>query len=106
MQGLRQPEGAAKSQIGFIDFVLLPLVTPMFRMFRGLAKPEEFLEENRQRANNLIVELTGMKTNCRRGSRMMELESKGKGRKKLKSAVKSIKKLRQSNFLSPLDLTA
>merc|ERR1712083_1122054 len=46
MCGLSDPRKAAKSQLGFIDFVLMPLMTPLFSLCTGLEKPKEHLEEN------------------------------------------------------------
>lgn len=87
MQGLRDPVGRAKSQIGFVDFVLMPLVTPMFRMFKGLGNPEDCLEENRLANNNV---LSGYEGTTRRDSRKLQLEAKTKGLK-----GRSGRKLRQ-----------
>lgn len=50
MVGLRDPAAAAKSQLGFIDFVLQPLATSLFRQFSGLSEPHEYLECNRHTA--------------------------------------------------------
>mmetsp|Transcript_41962 Transcript_41962/g.96316 ORF Transcript_41962/g.96316 Transcript_41962/m.96316 type:complete len:948 (-) Transcript_41962:35-2878(-) len=55
MDGLTNPAVAAKSQVGFIDFVVQPLFTPIFRLFPGLHPMRENLEENRK-ASSAIVE--------------------------------------------------
>jgi len=47
MDGLSDPIKAAKSQIGFVDFVIHPLTDPFFRLFPGLADCSKYLDENR-----------------------------------------------------------
>mmetsp|Transcript_49496 Transcript_49496/g.117804 ORF Transcript_49496/g.117804 Transcript_49496/m.117804 type:complete len:1089 (-) Transcript_49496:101-3367(-) len=49
MQGLQDQQTLFRSQVGFIDFVIYPLVGPMFRTFPGIAQAKTHLDENRQR---------------------------------------------------------
>mmetsp|Transcript_55118 Transcript_55118/g.101036 ORF Transcript_55118/g.101036 Transcript_55118/m.101036 type:complete len:958 (-) Transcript_55118:96-2969(-) len=55
MDGLADPVAAAKAQAGFIDFVVCPLVDPLFRIFEGLSKPKSFLKENREELKKKIA---------------------------------------------------
>merc|ERR1711865_463772 len=48
MDGLTNPVGRAKSGIGFADFVVLPLVDPLFKLFDGWAEPKCWFQENRK----------------------------------------------------------
>lgn len=54
MAGLQDPKAAAKSQLGFIDFVIQPLATSMFRLFPGLTETKTFLEDNREAASKIV----------------------------------------------------
>jgi len=54
MVGLKDTKAAAKSQVGFIDFVIQPLCTSMFRCFQGLSTPKTWLEENRLVAQEIV----------------------------------------------------
>eukprot|EP00931_Biecheleriopsis_adriatica_P118704 TRINITY_DN94047_c0_g1_i1.p1 TRINITY_DN94047_c0_g1~~TRINITY_DN94047_c0_g1_i1.p1 ORF type:complete len:507 (+),score=92.07 TRINITY_DN94047_c0_g1_i1:90-1610(+) len=49
MDGLEDPRKAAKSQIGFFDFVILPLFSPLFNLFPGLEEAEDNLSTNRKK---------------------------------------------------------
>jgi len=51
MQSYRDPVGAAKSFVGFIDFVLQPMFLPMFRTFDGLDEPRANLASIREVTN-------------------------------------------------------
>lgn len=55
MDGQTDPIAAAKAQAGFIDFVISPLLDPMFRIFEGLSKPETYLKENREALRKKIA---------------------------------------------------
>jgi hypothetical protein len=55
MDGLLDPVVAAKSQLGFISFVLFPLLDPMLRVFPGMADARTHLDINKE-ANSEIVE--------------------------------------------------
>mmetsp|Transcript_968 Transcript_968/g.2696 ORF Transcript_968/g.2696 Transcript_968/m.2696 type:complete len:1000 (-) Transcript_968:43-3042(-) len=62
MQGLAAPGAVARSQLAFIDFVVVPLMQPFFRMHTGLSEAKQFLEQNRagyEREANLAVQLHG-----------------------------------------------
>jgi len=48
MDGLSDQVYGAKSQLGFLDFVLQPLFDPLFVLFPGMQEPKEFMEENRR----------------------------------------------------------
>jgi len=48
MVGLENPVAAAKSRIGFIDFVVQPLAGPMFKAFPGLSQAKTYLHMNRE----------------------------------------------------------
>lgn len=50
MSGLEDPKKAAKSKIGFIDFVITPLVTPLFILLPKLSVPKKYLQEGRESA--------------------------------------------------------
>jgi len=56
MDGLRDPLKAAKSTLGFIDFVVQPLVEPMFRTFKSLNEPKDNLEKNRRSFQDQLTE--------------------------------------------------
>jgi len=53
MQGLQNDTVLAKSQVGFIDFVIYPLVGPMFRKFPGIAQAKAHLDDNRQHYDSM-----------------------------------------------------
>lgn len=53
MDGLSDPIKAAKSQIGFVDFVIHPLTDPFFRLFPGLADCSKYLDDNK--AENVAI---------------------------------------------------
>jgi hypothetical protein len=61
MDGLRTPGVRAKSQMGFVDFVVQPLVAPIFRSFPGLAQAKSFLEENRASTQKKVEQSTAEK---------------------------------------------
>lgn len=49
MCGLEDPKVNAKSRLGFMDFVVTPLVSPLFALYpTGLEKPQEYLKANRE----------------------------------------------------------
>eukprot|EP00930_Biecheleria_cincta_P025392 TRINITY_DN1808_c0_g1_i1.p1 TRINITY_DN1808_c0_g1~~TRINITY_DN1808_c0_g1_i1.p1 ORF type:complete len:1028 (+),score=203.23 TRINITY_DN1808_c0_g1_i1:64-3147(+) len=50
MAGLNDRQVAAKALMGFIDFVITPLTSSMFRLFPELHEPKQFLEQNRAAA--------------------------------------------------------
>jgi hypothetical protein len=50
MAGLNDHQVAAKALMGFIDFVITPLTSSMFRLFPDLYEPKQFLEQNRAAA--------------------------------------------------------
>lgn len=54
MDGLGEPVAAAKSTLGFINFVIRPFCGPMFQLFTGLEELRNFLEENRAAAEEAI----------------------------------------------------
>jgi len=58
MQGMDDPLVAAKSSIGFMDFVVHPLIMPLVRTFPDLAPVKDNLEHNREEALALIAELS------------------------------------------------
>mmetsp|Transcript_45109 Transcript_45109/g.107250 ORF Transcript_45109/g.107250 Transcript_45109/m.107250 type:complete len:1005 (+) Transcript_45109:44-3058(+) len=60
MQGLRSPGAAARSQLAFIDFVVTPLMQPLFRLHPSLAEVKKCLETNRaafEREANLAAQM-------------------------------------------------
>lgn len=48
MVGLTDPKKNAKSRVGFIEFVVMPLATPLFSLLAGLDVPKQRLNENRE----------------------------------------------------------
>merc|ERR1712146_696598 len=48
MDGLQEPLKAAKSQLGFIDFVIAPMFNPFFTLCDGLSEPRANLAQNRE----------------------------------------------------------
>lgn len=56
MDGLTAPVGRAKSLQGFIDFVVIPFVDPLFRLNPGWAQPKAWLAANRQQAVDVTAE--------------------------------------------------
>lgn len=54
MDGLTTPVARAKSGLGFTDFVVFPLVDPLFKVFEGWADPKGWLVENRKIAADVI----------------------------------------------------
>lgn len=47
MDNLGDPVKVSKSQLGFINFVVHPLVDPLFRLFPSLVEPKDFLRDNK-----------------------------------------------------------
>jgi hypothetical protein len=47
MVGLTDQKKNAKSRVGFIEFVVMPLATPLFTLLAGLTVPKQHLNENR-----------------------------------------------------------
>merc|ERR1712159_837720 len=98
MQGLTDDLGRAKSNIGFVDFVLMPLISPMFRLLSGLHKPEEYLEENRAYHHSCLSDDNW----TRRGSRKRDLKegkvghtkTVGGPKKAMRNALSTLKKQR------------
>lgn len=58
MQGMDDPLTAAKSSLGFMDFVVNPLMIPLVRTFPGLAPAKDYLEQNREEALALIAKFS------------------------------------------------
>jgi len=56
MVGLKTPAARAKSQLGFMDFVVAPLLEPMLRVFPALVQPKKHFYDNRE---TLVVSLEG-----------------------------------------------
>jgi len=54
MAGLGNPSVAAKSLLGFIDFVIMPLTSSLFRIFPEMKEPKQFLEVNRAAASEIL----------------------------------------------------
>mmetsp|Transcript_16814 Transcript_16814/g.31201 ORF Transcript_16814/g.31201 Transcript_16814/m.31201 type:complete len:585 (+) Transcript_16814:2-1756(+) len=54
MDNLRDPIAVAKSQLGFINFVIHPLVDPLFRIFPGLVQPKAYLQDNSEVHTQII----------------------------------------------------
>merc|ERR1719330_630140 len=54
MVGLADPVTEAKSRLGFIEFVVYPLASSLFRCFTGLEQPRGYIEENRNDALAII----------------------------------------------------
>jgi len=54
MLGLLDPMNEAKSRLGFIEFVVMPLANSLFRCFPGLESPQGSVEENRLTAMSII----------------------------------------------------
>ena len=50
MDGLTDPKTSAKTFLGFLDFVVLPLVTPLINLYPSLEHARKQLEENRAEA--------------------------------------------------------
>jgi len=49
MRGLRDPRKNSQSRLGFMDFVVVPLATPLFEFFPGLIEDaKKHLDENRE----------------------------------------------------------
>lgn len=48
MDSLTESISCAKSQLGFIDFVVKPLLIPLFDIFPELKEPKAYLQQNRQ----------------------------------------------------------
>jgi hypothetical protein len=92
MTGLRDPIGSAKSQVGFVDFVLLPLVSPMFRLFEGMSPAEEYLLENRQRNNDKIAGSLG-ETSARSSSGGKQTHKENRCRRRAKRSLPAIRVL-------------
>eukprot|EP00929_Paragymnodinium_shiwhaense_P111858 TRINITY_DN80149_c0_g1_i1.p1 TRINITY_DN80149_c0_g1~~TRINITY_DN80149_c0_g1_i1.p1 ORF type:complete len:1005 (-),score=232.08 TRINITY_DN80149_c0_g1_i1:152-3166(-) len=55
MDGLTTPLAKAKSSQGFADFVVFPLMEPLFALFPGWAEPKEWLAATRKRAADVIA---------------------------------------------------
>mmetsp|Transcript_61035 Transcript_61035/g.145429 ORF Transcript_61035/g.145429 Transcript_61035/m.145429 type:complete len:478 (-) Transcript_61035:160-1593(-) len=53
MDGLSDPLKAAKGQIGFIDFVIIPMTKPLFELLPDLADAQDFLSKNRERNDRI-----------------------------------------------------
>lgn len=62
MDGLSDPLAVAKSQGGFIDFVVCPLMDPTFRIFQGLSEPQRCLKDNREWIKTRVEQLTTLRT--------------------------------------------
>merc|ERR1719181_852530 len=58
MDGLTTPAARAKSGLGFTDFVVFPLVDPLFQLFDGWASPKEWQQENRGNMASLVDKAT------------------------------------------------
>lgn len=56
MCGLREPQGAAKSVLGFIDFVIIPFTSSVFRIWPELDEMRQFLDQNRAAAAAVLEE--------------------------------------------------
>lgn len=54
MVGLKDPQIGAKSLLGFMDFVINPLASALFKLLPDLQEPKEFLEQNRAYANAIL----------------------------------------------------
>jgi len=54
MTGLDNPCVAAKSLLGFMDFVIVPMTSSLFRIFPDLTEPKHFLETNRSTASDIL----------------------------------------------------
>ncbi|CAJ1383478.1 unnamed protein product, partial [Effrenium voratum] len=62
MSGLQEPQVAAKSLLGFIDFVIIPFTSSVFRIFPDLGELKPFLDQNRETAALIVDEAsTGKK---------------------------------------------
>jgi hypothetical protein len=57
MSGLKDPIAAAKSQKGFIDFVIIPLTDPLFRIFPDLKECAKHLQENKAAVQLVLDEV-------------------------------------------------
>lgn len=58
MCGLEDPTVSAKSRLGFMDFVVTPLVSPLFALFpTGLEIPQECLKANREAEQQVLASL-------------------------------------------------
>eukprot|EP00439_Symbiodinium_sp_Y106_P041405 s1229_g5.t1 len=66
MSGLHEPQVAAKSLLGFIDFVVTPFTSSVFRLFPDLAELKKFLDQNREAAAIIVEEATSAKGSDRR----------------------------------------
>jgi hypothetical protein len=68
MDGLTDPKKAAKSLMGFLDFIIAPLARDIFRIFPQLEQPKQCLEGNRQvtaaKFNHLDVNVPAMASAC------------------------------------------
>jgi len=56
MSGLREPQTAAKSLLGFIDFVIIPFTSSVFRIWPELDEMRQFLDHNRAAAAAVLEE--------------------------------------------------
>jgi hypothetical protein len=63
MEGMLEPLTASKSSLGFMDFVVQPLLIPLVRKFPGLATVKEYMERNREESLNVISKLSGPPSN-------------------------------------------
>ncbi|CAK9002321.1 5'-cyclic phosphodiesterase 9A [Durusdinium trenchii] len=57
MSGLRDPAAAAKSLLGFIDFVIIPFTSSVFRIWPELDEMRQFLDQNRAAAAAVLEEV-------------------------------------------------
>eukprot|EP00931_Biecheleriopsis_adriatica_P028682 TRINITY_DN17098_c0_g1_i1.p1 TRINITY_DN17098_c0_g1~~TRINITY_DN17098_c0_g1_i1.p1 ORF type:complete len:1060 (+),score=219.57 TRINITY_DN17098_c0_g1_i1:85-3180(+) len=71
MTNLTDPKTAAKSLMGFIDFVILPFTSSVFRIFPDLHEPKHFLESNREHAAKVVDPDKQPKTKSSRGSALV-----------------------------------
>jgi hypothetical protein len=62
MDGLTNPVAKAKSGIGFTDFVVFPMVDPLFRIFDGWAEPKGWQLENRQALAAIVADAEEQET--------------------------------------------
>lgn len=69
MSGLHEPQVAAKSLLGFIDFVVTPFTSSVFRLFPDLAELKKFLDQNREAAAIIVEEATSAKGSDRRAAK-------------------------------------
>jgi len=54
MDGVTTPLGRAKSGLGFAEFVVCPLVNPLFKLFEGWAPAKGYLQDNRQYLSDFV----------------------------------------------------